>query len=309
MNLLKKLSQAMGRTREELGGRLRELLGTGRRVDAAMLEELEEILLSADLGLDTTDRVVEGLRGRIRNDAHTPLDQLIEEEILALLRREVPAPRPTEPGRPEVVLVVGVNGSGKTTTVAKLAGRARAQGRKVLLVAADTFRAAAAEQLEVWAKRAQVDIVRAAQGADPAAVAFDGLSAACARGHDLVLVDTAGRLHNKKNLMLELDKVTRVLSRQVPTAPHEVLLVLDGTTGQNALSQARLFTEATGVTGLVLTKLDGTARGGIALAIHQELGIPVRWIGVGEGLEDLEPFDAELYARALFEGLSAVEKS
>jgi fused signal recognition particle receptor len=310
MNLLKRLSQAMGRTREELGGRLRELLGTGRRVDAAMLEELEEILLAADLGLGTTDRVVEGLRGRIRGDAHTPLEQLIEEEILALLRRDTPAPAPRRPqaGEPEVILVVGVNGSGKTTTAAKLAGRARAQGRKVLLVAADTFRAAAAEQLEVWAARAQVDIVRAAAGADPAAVAFDGLSAACARGHDLVLVDTAGRLHNKKNLMLELDKLTRVLARQVPTAPHEVLLVLDGTTGQNALSQARLFSEATGVTGLVLTKLDGTARGGIALAIHQELGIPVRWIGVGEALEDLEPFDAELYARALFEGLSAVAK-
>ncbi len=307
MNLLKRLSQAMSRTREELGGRLRELLGTGRRVDAAMLDELEEILLSADLGLDTTEKVIEALRQRIRGDADTPLEQLIEEELLALLHGASAELRQPAPGEPRVVLVVGVNGSGKTTTAAKLAARGKAEGRSVLLVAADTFRAAAAEQLEVWAGRAGVDLVRAAAGADPAAVAFDGLSAALARGHDLVLVDTAGRLHNKKNLMLELDKITRVLSRKVPTAPHEVLLVLDGTTGQNALSQARIFTEATGVTGLVLTKLDGTARGGIALAIHQELGIPVRWIGVGEQLADLEPFDASLYARALFEGLTALE--
>ncbi|MFA7330862.1 MAG: signal recognition particle-docking protein FtsY [Candidatus Delongbacteria bacterium] len=307
MNLLKRLSQAMTRTREELGGRLRELLGTGRRVDAAMLDELEEILLSADLGLDTTEKVIEALRQRIRGDADTPLEQLIEEELLALLHGATAELRQPAPGEPRVVLVVGVNGSGKTTTAAKLAARGKAEGRSVLLVAADTFRAAAAEQLEVWAGRAGVDLVRAAAGADPAAVAFDGLSAALARGHDLVLVDTAGRLHNKKNLMLELDKITRVLSRKVPTAPHEVLLVLDGTTGQNALSQARIFTEATGVTGLVLTKLDGTARGGIALAIHQELGIPVRWIGVGEQLQDLEPFDASLYARALFEGLTALE--
>ena len=307
MNLLRRLSQAMTRTREDLGGRLRELLGTGRRVDETLLAELEEILLSADLGLNTTDRVVEALRGRIRHDAGTPLDRLIEDELLALLRVDPAVARAVDatgcaPG-PRVILVVGVNGSGKTTTVAKLAAREKGLGRRVLLVAADTFRAAAVEQLEVWAGRAGVDLVKASPGADPAAVAFDGLGAALARGHDLVIIDTAGRLHNKKNLMSELDKIRRVLERRLPGAPHEVLLVLDGTTGQNALSQARLFTEATGVTGLVLTKLDGTARGGIALAIHQELGIPVRWIGVGEGLLDLEPFDAPLFARALFEGL------
>lgn len=309
MNVLRRLSQAVSRTREEIGGRIRELLGTGRRVDEAMLDELEEILLSADLGVDTAERVVSGLRERVKHDADTPLDRLIEEEVLALLK-------PTSSGlvppaenfgdQPRVVLVVGVNGTGKTTTVAKLAAREKREGRRVMLVAADTFRAAAVEQLEIWAGRAGVDLVKAAHGADPAAVAFDGLNAAMARGHQVVLVDTAGRLHNKKNLMSELDKITRVLSRRLPGAPHEVLLVLDGTTGQNALSQARIFTEATGVTGLVLTKLDGTARGGIALAIHQELGLPVRWIGVGEGLEDLEPFDPSLYARALFEGLGAL---
>jgi len=306
LNLLRRLSQAVSRTREEIGGRIRELLGTGRRVDEAMLAELEEILLAADLGVDTAERVVRGLRERVKGDADTPLDQLIEAEVLALLKQE-PAQREMAPAQgPRVVLVVGVNGTGKTTTVAKLAARERREGRRVLLVAADTFRAAAVEQLEVWAGRADVDLVKAGPGADPAAVAFDGLSAAMARGHDVVLVDTAGRLHNKKNLMSELDKITRVLSRRLPGAPHEVLLVLDGTTGQNALSQARLFTEATGVTGLVLTKLDGTARGGIALAIHQELGLPVRWIGVGEALEDLEPFEPSLYARALFEGLGAL---
>ncbi|MDP2360440.1 MAG: signal recognition particle-docking protein FtsY [bacterium] len=306
MNLLRRLSQAVSRTREEIGGRLRELLGTGRRVDGEMLADLEEILLGADLGPDTAERVVAGLRERIRTDADTPLDQLIEQELLALLKPAEGADDAGGNARPRVVLVVGVNGSGKTTTTAKLAAQAVGQGRRVLLVAADTFRAAAVEQLEVWAGRAGADLIKAAPGADPAAVAFDGLSAALARGHDLVLVDTAGRLHNKKNLMTELDKIRRVLGRRLPGAPHEVLLVLDGTTGQNALSQARLFTEATGVTGLVLTKLDGTARGGIALAIHQELGIPVRWIGVGEGLADLQPFDPALYARALFEGLGAL---
>ena len=309
MNLLRRLSQAMGRTREELGGRLRELLGTGRRVDETLLAELEELLLAADLGPDTAARVVAGLRGRIRHDAGTPLGELIEEQVLALLRPAGDAPA-TEAvsaadGAPRVTLLVGVNGSGKTTTAAKLAAREQAQGRRALLVAADTFRAAAAEQLEVWARRAGVELVRAATGADPAAVAFDGLGAALARGHQSVVIDTAGRLHNKKNLMEELGKIRRVLERRLPGAPHEVLLVLDGTTGQNALSQARLFSAATGVTGLVLTKLDGTARGGIALAIHQELGLPVRWIGVGEGLADLEPFDARLYARALFAGLEA----
>ncbi len=303
MNLFRRLSGAMNRTRENLSGRIRELMGTGRRVDEAMLEELEEILLGADLGWELVDEIVQGLRDTIKYDAETPLDQLIEEQLLKVLDHK--DEQQAEEKRPalRVVLVVGVNGAGKTTTIGKLAARYKADGYKVLLAAADTFRAAAIEQLEAWAGRADVEIVKAAQGADPAAVAFDALGRAQARGHDLLLVDTAGRLHNKKNLMQELDKIRRVLDKRLPGAPHEVLLVLDGTTGQNALQQARLFSSSTGVSGLVLTKLDGTARGGIALAIHRELGIPIRWIGVGERIDDLQPFDSTLYARALFEGL------
>ncbi len=305
MNLFRRLSGAMNRTRENLSGRIRELMGTGRRVDEAMLEELEEILLGADLGWELVDEIVQGLRDTIKYDAETPLDQLIEEQLLKVLDHK--DEQQAEENRPalRVVLVVGVNGAGKTTTIGKLAARYKADGYKVLLAAADTFRAAAIEQLEAWAGRADVEIVKAAQGADPAAVAFDALGRAQARGHDLLLVDTAGRLHNKKNLMQELDKIRRVLDKRLPGAPHEVLLVLDGTTGQNALQQARLFSSSTGVSGLVLTKLDGTARGGIALAIHRELGIPIRWIGVGERIDDLQPFDSTLYARALFEGLGA----
>jgi fused signal recognition particle receptor len=305
MNLFRRLSGAMNRTRENLSGRIRELMGTGRRVDEAMLEELEEILLGADLGWELVDEIVQGLRDTIKYDAETPLDQLIEEQLLKVLdHKDEQQAEETRPAL-RVVLVVGVNGAGKTTTIGKLAARYKADGYKVLLAAADTFRAAAIEQLEAWAGRADVEIVKAAQGADPAAVAFDALGRAQARGHDLLLVDTAGRLHNKKNLMQELDKIRRVLDKRLPGAPHEVLLVLDGTTGQNALQQARLFSSSTGVSGLVLTKLDGTARGGIALAIHRELGIPIRWIGVGERIDDLQPFDSTLYARALFEGLGA----
>jgi fused signal recognition particle receptor len=312
MNLLRRVGQALGRTREHVAGRIRELVGSGRRIDETLLAELEEILLGADLGWKTVEELIEGLRTDLKGDAATPLDQLVESRLLSLLQGgegdENPPPPPGRPGAPHVVLVVGVNGSGKTTTVGKLAARWAGQGRKVLLVAGDTFRAAAIEQLEIWAGRAGVELIRTAQGADPAAVAFDGLSAALARGHEILLVDTAGRLHNKKNLMSELEKIRRVLGRRLPGAPHEVLLVLDGTTGQNALNQARLFSEASGVTGLVLTKLDGTARGGIAIAIHRELGLPVTWIGVGEGPADLQPFLPRTYARALFEGFGAAEE-
>ncbi len=309
MNLLRRLKQAVTRTRENLGDRIRELAGKGRRLDREMLDELEEILLGADLGWEMTERVLEGLREAARHDADTELDTLIEQQLLSMMdKAEVPAPQEElevgRPGAPRVVLVVGVNGAGKTTTIGKLAARHVAAGHKVMIAAADTFRAAAIEQLAVWAERAGADMVRSHQGADAAAVAYDALSSALKKGHELLLVDTAGRLHNKKNLMVELDKIRRVLARLLPDSPHEVLLVLDGTTGQNALSQARLFTDATGVTGLVLTKLDGTARGGVVLAIHRELGIPVRWIGVGEAVEDLQAFDPSAYVRALFEGLS-----
>ena len=307
MNLLRRLKQAVTRTRENLGDRIREMAGRGRRLDREMLDELEEILLGADLGWQMCESVIEGLRETARHDAETPLDQMIEQQLLTLMDREQTAPAEElpagKPGAPRVILVVGVNGAGKTTTIGKLAARYRAAGHKVMIAAADTFRAAAIEQLAVWAERAGADLVRSHQGADAAAVAYDALSAALKRGHEVLLVDTAGRLHNKKNLMVELDKIRRVLGRLQPEAPHEVLLVLDGTTGQNALSQARLFTDATGVSGLVLSKLDGTARGGVVLAIHHELGIPVRWIGVGEAVEDLQPFDPSAYVRALFEGL------
>jgi len=308
MQFFKRLSKAMTRTRSNLGGRIRELTGTGRRVDESMLETLEEILLEADLGWETTDTLITQLRETIKHDASTPMDQLVEEALLALLKHEEADPSVGN-GHPHVILVVGVNGAGKTTTIGKLAAFHKAQGRNVMLAAGDTFRAAAIEQLEIWSERAGVDLIKSHQGADPAALAFDALTACKSRGHDLLIIDTAGRLHNKKNLMLELEKIHRVLSRIHSDAPHEVLLVLDGTTGQNALSQARLFSEATGVTGLVLTKLDGTARGGIALAIHQELGLPVRWIGVGEGVDDLHRFEASAYARALFEGFESLEEA
>jgi fused signal recognition particle receptor len=234
-----------------------------------------------------------------------PADRRSPEAVRDALRREIGSlvaidPAPAEPAvRPWVVLVVGVNGVGKTTTIGKLAARHRALGRKVLVVAGDTFRAAAIEQLSVWAERTGADVIKQAQGADPSSVVFDGMQAAIARGVDVVLIDTAGRLHTKVNLMEELRKVRRVIDRVLPGAPHEVLLVLDATTGQNAVSQARTFSEAVEVTGVVLTKLDGTARGGVVVAIRHELGLPVRWVGLGEAAEDLEPFDPEEFASAL----------
>jgi fused signal recognition particle receptor len=304
MQLFKRLSSAMQRTRDNLSGRMRELAGTGRRVDESMLESLEDILLEADLGWQTAESVVKEVREQIKHDAQTPVDQLVEQILLEQLK-VIEQKSVNEKAMPQVILVVGVNGAGKTTTIGKLAARLKSEGKKVMVAAGDTFRAAAIEQLEVWVHRAGVDFVKSHQGADPAALAFDALSSALNRGHDVLIIDTAGRLHNKRNLMLELQKIHRVLAKLMPDAPHEVLLVLDGTTGQNALSQAKLFSEATGVSGLVLTKLDGTARGGIAIAIHQELGLPVQWIGVGEGMEDLQAFDATLYVRALFEGLQS----
>ncbi len=307
MGLLGKFSRALSRSRDSLGERIRQLAGVGRRLDAELLEELEEALLVSDLGPDLCDTVIHALRERAKLDSGTGLAKMIEEELLkAMGERQQDAPRPPA-GELRVILVVGVNGAGKTTTIGKLAHRLREEGGQVMIAAADTFRAAAIEQLERWAERAGAQLVKSKPGADPAAVAYDALGAAKARGCDTLLVDTAGRLQNKKNLMQELEKMGRVLGRALPGAPHEVLLVLDGTTGQNALSQARLFSEASGVNGLVVTKLDGTARGGIALAIHRELGLPLRWVGTGEGIDDLQPFDAGLYTRALFEELKLDE--
>jgi fused signal recognition particle receptor len=258
------------------------------------MDALEDALLTADVGLGATELILDAVRA----DSHGTIGERVERTITRILL-DVPAPLEITT-RPHVVLIVGVNGTGKTTTVGKLARLYQAAGKSVMVCAADTFRAAAVEQLAVWAERAGVDLVRAQSGADPAAVTFDAVSAARARGRDVVLVDTAGRLHTRTNLMAELDKIRRVVGREVPGAPHEVLLVLDATVGQNGLVQAREFMAASGVTGIVLTKLDGTAKGGIAVAIAHDLKLPIRYVGIGEGLDDLLPFDAAAYVDALF---------
>jgi fused signal recognition particle receptor len=292
-------------------GRLRDSLGKSRRAlteqlaldafDAAddeAWERLEEALIAADVGVPATAELVERLEAR---EDLPDLGEALVDEAAALLERDGGARLAVHDG-PSVILVVGVNGTGKTTTIGKLANKLREHGHSVVLAAADTFRAAADEQLEIWAERAQADIVGSQKGGDPAAVAYDAIEAAQARGKDVVVVDTAGRLHTQSNLMAELAKVRRVIEQRLPGAPHETLLVVDATTGQNGLQQARLFGEAVSVTGVALTKLDGSARGGVALAIAHELGLPVKLVGVGEGLDDLRPFDARDYARALVAG-------
>jgi fused signal recognition particle receptor len=278
------------------------LLGK-KEIDADLLEELEYTLIAADVGVRTSTEILENIRQRVeRHLVNDPgeLRQLIREQLLGVLQAgEKPVVSAAEP--PTVIMMVGVNGSGKTTTTGKLAALFHAEGKKVLLCAADTFRAAAIEQLEVWGQRTSTEIIRQGQGADPSAVIFDALHSARARKLDVLLVDTAGRLHTKANLMTELEKMRRTASRVVSGAPHEVWLVLDATTGQNGLEQARKFTESAGVTGLVLTKLDGTAKGGIVVAITRELGLPIRYIGVGEQVEDLLPFEPEKFISSLFE--------
>src|SRR2546423_10097349 len=309
MNWLQRLSQGLTKTRDAVRSSLDRLIGRGP--DPIVLDELEVALIAADLGVRTVGRLMDRLRAQARcvdptaSGATQQLLSLVRETILETLRscEGEPIDRLVGSGsRPYIIMAVGVNGVGKTTTVAKLAQRLRHDGKAPLLVAADTFRAAAIEQLEVWARRIEVPLIRHQQGADPAAVVFDGLAAARARGTDVVLIDTAGRLHTNVNLMDELRKIKRVLARELPGAPHEVLLTLDATVGQNALSQARQFNEVVGVTGIALTKLDGTARGGIVVAIAEELKIPVRPIGVGEAAEDLQDFQARAFVDALFEG-------
>ena len=263
---------------------------------AETLDALEELLIEADVGVAATSRLIEAVRARADDG---DLQALVRDELLDLLEARPASPTPD--ASPRVVLVVGVNGTGKTTTVGRLAHLLTSEGKQPLICAADTFRAAAVEQLEVWAGRVNADFVRATTGADPAAVVFDAVSSGKAKGRDVVLVDTAGRLHTRANLMAELDKIRRVAGRVVPGAPHETLLVLDATVGQNGLPQARAFLETAGVTGIVLTKLDGTAKGGIAVAITAELGVPIRYVGVGEQIDDLLPFSAEDYVDALFE--------
>ncbi|GAB4563740.1 MAG: hypothetical protein Tsb0017_23090 [Geothermobacteraceae bacterium] len=303
ISLFERLRRGLSKTQAGLVGRIDGLLSGRSRIDDELIEELEEILITADLGMQTTQALIGAIQGRIGRDGDdaASVRQVLQQEMAARLAGvETPFRLELADG-PAVVMVVGVNGVGKTTTIGKLAHLWASQGKKVVLGAGDTFRAAAADQLQVWAERAGVDLVRHAEGADPAAVAFDAARAAKARGADILLLDTAGRLHTKVNLMEELKKVRRVLEREIPGAPHETLLVLDATTGQNALVQARLFQEAVGVTGLALTKLDGTARGGIVVAIANDLKLPVRFVGIGEGIEDLRPFDPELFVRALFD--------
>jgi fused signal recognition particle receptor len=304
LSILDRMRKAVSRTRDNLGERLDNVLAMTRAIDESVLEELEMTLIASDLGVTTAAEITANLREhakrrQIRDGAE--LKDLLRQQIRAILDENAHRPA-TVAVPPEVIMMVGVNGTGKTTTSGKLAAWYRVRGKTALLCAADTFRAAAIEQLEVWGQRSGVEMIRTKQGGDPSAVLFDALQAAKMRQTDVVIVDTAGRLHTKTGLMAELDKMRRTAQRIIPDAPHEVLLVLDATTGQNGLQQARLFTESAGVTGIVLTKLDGTAKGGIAVAIAREMKLPVRFAGVGEGLNDLLPFDSEAFARSLLEG-------
>ncbi len=304
---LKKLTSGLAKTRDTLFGKVTQLVSSKSVIDDEMLERLEEILISSDVGVETTVVILDNITRRVKEERYQSSDQLtalLKDEIARVLHvdgEQVPADSrlPAEP-RPYVIMIVGVNGVGKTTTIGKLAHNYRASGYKVLVGAADTFRAAANEQLEIWAQRAGVEIVQQSRGADPAAVAFDSLSSGIAKQADVVIIDTAGRLHTKVNLMEELKKIRRVLDKRMTGAPHEVLLVLDATTGQNALQQVRQFSSAVKVTGLIVTKLDGTAKGGIVLAISTELKIPVKFVGVGEQIDDLQPFDRRAFVDALF---------
>lgn len=304
MSFLGRIREGLSRTKQQILERFDEVVRSAdaperrsRPVDVETLEALEEVLITADVGVGAADRIVDAVRGRSPNG--TSLRDLVKREIRAMFDA-VDQPAAVE-HHPKVTLIVGVNGTGKTTTVGKLANLLKREGAEPLICAADTFRAAAVEQLEIWANRAGVDMVRAREGADPAAVVFDAISSGKARKRDPILVDTAGRLHTRLNLMGELEKIRRVASREVPGAPHESLLVLDATVGQNGLTQARAFMGAAGVNGVVLTKLDGTAKGGIAVAIANDLKLPIRYVGIGEGIDDLVAFSAEEYVDGLFE--------
>jgi fused signal recognition particle receptor len=302
--LFERMKQAVTRTRENLAERIEEVVALGKEIDRNTLDDLEATLIGADLGSTTTQEVL----GKLRDKADRKqikdvqeLKRLLKEELLAILNAANTRPVQKVDGTPEVILVVGVNGTGKTTTIGKLSQVFRANGKSVLLCAADTFRAAAIDQLEIWGARTGTEVIKTKPGGDPAAVLFDALQAATARKTDYVIVDTAGRLHTKTSLMSELEKMRRTAQRIIPGAPHETLLVMDATTGQNGLQQARLFTESAGVTGIVLTKLDGTAKGGVVVAISRELGLPVRFVGVGEKVGDLLPFDPKEFVDSLFE--------
>jgi len=304
---IKNLKIGLSKTRDSIVGKIQQLISQKSKIDTELLEKLEEILIAGDVGTETTEIILNNLKNRVKEEKYQSTSQLLpilKDEILKMLDCGVGAEDSnydlTIKSIPHVIMVVGVNGVGKTTTVAKLAYLYKNSGFKVLIGAADTFRAAANEQLEIWAKRAQVDIIQQIQGSDPAAVAYDTLSSAISRQADVVIIDTAGRLHTKKNLMEELKKIQRVMDKRLPGAPHEVLLVLDATVGQNGLQQVKYFGEAVNITGLVLSKLDGTAKGGIVLTIYKETKIPVKYIGVGEAMDDLQVFNSNLFVNALF---------
>ncbi len=302
MGFFDKLKKGLNKTRENLTNKIEKLVIGYADIDDEFLDELEETLIMADVGVQTTEKLMTAVRKGIKKkEINSPEDltPFLEKEIAEILNAGEDTTRVAENG-PTVHLVIGVNGAGKTTTIGKLAAYYKAQGKSVMLAAADTFRAAAIDQLEVWAQRSGAQFIKHEEGSDPAAVAYDAVKAATARNIDVLLIDTAGRLQNKSNLMQELEKINRVIGREIPGAPHETLLVLDATTGQNAISQAELFTKAAPISGVVLTKLDGTAKGGVVIGIKSQLSMPVKWIGVGEGIEDLRPFVAEDFAKALF---------
>jgi len=299
MNFFTKLSNKLIHTKDKLVGNIDSLLTRWKKADPILLEELEEILISSDTGAIVAERLIEKVK-KARGSEPEDVKNALKEEMLNILTEHEGALKLPD-ARPAVVLIIGVNGTGKTTTIGKLSDKLRGEGKKVIIAAADTFRAAAIEQLTIWGERSGAAVIRHSNGADPAAVVFDALAASKARGVDVLIVDTAGRLHTKINLMEELKKIRRILEREHPGSPHEVLLVLDATAGQNSLVQARIFSKDIGITGIVLTKLDGTAKGGIILSISEELRIPIKMIGVGEGIEDLRDFNAREFVDALFE--------
>ncbi len=306
MGFFSKIKEGLKKTRDSVVGQIDSMLKSFTKIDEALFEELEELLVMGDVGVHTSQRITQQLRERVKKEGVTdPLEihRLLEETVAEILRGGQALKIET---KPLVVLVIGVNGVGKTTTIGKLAHQLKSDGKRVVLAAADTFRAAAIEQLQIWAQRSGCDIVKQSEGSDPAAVVFDAISSAKAKGLDVIICDTAGRLHNKKHLMDELAKISRIIDRELPDADKEILLVLDATTGQNAVNQAREFKNAAGITGIVLTKLDGTAKGGVVLAIREELDVPVKYIGVGEQIDDLQPFDADDFAKALFARENAI---